>query len=165
MRILFLCGMALLALLPSVVLADEPVTRRQPDLVLTHNGHPQLVAAIDAWARATGGFIRNGGNKGAYADALGTSEPQWAYRGWTKLNVASDGKTILKCNIIVRDTQDPAAWMHEVGHCLGLPHYNLADSIMNDASNSGKITVGDVQRLRAIYVPKSWRVYPIYLAR
>lgn len=157
MRYLWLAVGLLLALLPTAAGGEPWRVRYQPDLTLTHNGHPMLVAAIAAWAEATDGMVVNGGQVAQKdAEIVGQVDAEAEQRGvaWS----LETWPMTPPCVITIRDEADMAAWVHEVGHCLGLPHFHGVDSVMNDASNGGRITEFDVQMLKALYVEKPYRV-------
>ncbi len=48
--------------------------------------------------------------------------------------------------------------LHEIGHALGLDHFNVSDSIMNATANSGSRTLGDddIAGIQNLYGAKQW---------
>jgi hypothetical protein len=136
-------GVALLLLLglfmwPLVASADGPAPApRQPDLVLTHDGHPQVSRAIDQWAETTGGLVVNGGFSDD-PDITGTVIDGYDQRGTVKMGFTDKTTTIIsKCDIKIQKYDDMAAWTHEVGHCLlGTRHFGVRGSLMQTGANA-----------------------------
>ncbi len=48
--------------------------------------------------------------------------------------------------------------LHEIGHSLGLDHFNVSDSIMNASANNGSRTLGadDIAGIQDLYGEKRW---------
>ncbi|WP_108813643.1 matrixin family metalloprotease [Loktanella sp. Alg231-35] len=48
--------------------------------------------------------------------------------------------------------------LHEIGHALGLDHFNVADSIMNATANNGSRTLGDddIAGIQNLYGERQW---------
>ena len=130
---------------------------------ITHDGTPELSAAIDMWA-AVGGITNGGYSENPDITADVRPIPSAGYASWSTDN---SREFIHHCHVTV--DSDFVTWMmiwvHEAGHCLGIAHAcesgeqgcTLAEklAIMEWTGGSfGGINEDDIAAAVALYGPK-----------
>lgn len=130
---------------------------------LTHDGNPDIVAALAKWAAVSG--VRDCGfsNKPElYVVPLTVEREAWLserFAAAAAFTIIDRPDTITRCEIVVRPEvgHDEWYWLHEVGHCLGMDHTDVSPAVMNPAQATGgkarQPQPDDIAAIRSLFGP------------